>query len=68
MSDHLKPVGDALSLSTVVATLGGWLPSIAALVSIVWGVIRIYETRTVQNWFGRNGLRERRKNSRPCDE
>lgn len=66
MSDHLKPAGDVLSLGTVVATLGGWLPSIAAFVSIVWGCIRIYETRTVQGWLalwrGRKACRE------VCDE
>jgi chromate transport protein ChrA len=53
MSDHFKPVADAASLGTVVATLGGWLPSIAALISIIWGVIRIYETKTVQGWLTR---------------
>lgn len=52
--DHYKPVGDALSISTVVATMGGWLPSIAAIVSIVWGCIRIYETATVQRWLGKD--------------
>jgi hypothetical protein len=51
--DHYKPVGDVVSLSTVVATMGGWLPSVAALVSIVWGLIRIYETKTVQGWITR---------------
>lgn len=52
--DHYKPAGDVLSLSTIVATMGGWLPSIAALVSIVWGLIRIYETKTVQRWLGKS--------------
>lgn len=51
--DHYKQAGDVLSISTVVATMGGWLPSIAAVVSIIWGVIRIYETETVQRWMGR---------------
>jgi hypothetical protein len=50
--ESLKHLGDALSLSVVVATIASWLPSIAALVSIVWGCIRIYETKTVQRWLG----------------
>jgi hypothetical protein len=56
MYEHetLKHVGDALSLSLVVATIASWLPAIAALVSIVWGCIRIYETKTVQRWMGKH--------------
>lgn len=39
---------DALSILTVVGTLIDMLPSIAAVVTIVWTSIRIYETDTVQ--------------------
>lgn len=39
---------DALSVFTVVGTLIDMLPSIAAVVTIVWTSIRIYETKTVQ--------------------
>lgn len=49
--EHAKTVGDALSVGTVIATLAGWLPAIAALVTIIWTVIRILETRTVQGWI-----------------
>lgn len=52
--EHTKPVLniiDALSVSTVVGTLMGILPSIAAIFTIVWTIIRIYETDTVQNWL-----------------
>lgn len=51
--DAIKHVGDALSISVVVATMATWLPAIAALFSIIWTAIRIYETRTVQKWLGR---------------
>lgn len=51
--DMVKPALDYLSLGTVVATLVGYLPNIAALVSIVWGCIRIYETDTIQKLLGR---------------
>jgi hypothetical protein len=44
-----KTVADALSIVTVVGTLVEVLPAIAALFTIVWTVIRIYETKTVQN-------------------
>jgi len=45
---------DALSLVTVLGTLMSILPSIAALASLVWSVIRIFETKTVQGWLGRS--------------
>lgn len=51
--DHIKTAIDGATIGTTLATLAGWLPSIAALVSIVWGCIRILETRTVQRWLGR---------------
>lgn len=52
--ETVKHVGDALSLSVVVATIATWLPAVAAVLSIVWTAIRIYETRTVQRWIGRD--------------
>jgi hypothetical protein len=53
MNEHTKHLIDGLSVVTVLATLTAWLPNIAALVSIVWGCIRIYETKTVQAWIKR---------------
>jgi chromate transport protein ChrA len=50
---QFKPVGDVASLGGIVAIMGGWLPSIAALLAVIWWLIRIYETKTVQRWFGR---------------
>jgi len=46
--EQAKMVGDALSISVVVATLAQWLPAVAAVVSIIWSLIRIWETKTVQ--------------------
>ena len=48
-----KHVVDALSIMTVVGTLVEMLPSIAAIFTIVWTLIRIWETKTVQNLLGR---------------
>jgi hypothetical protein len=47
-TEAAKHVVDALSIGTVVATLAGVLPSIAAIFTILWTAIRIYETETVQ--------------------
>lgn len=49
--DAAKNVADALSIVTVLGTLMQWLPSVAALASLVWSAIRIYETKTVQKWL-----------------
>ena len=53
-----KHVVDALSLVTVVGTLVQLLPAIAALFTIVWTAIRIYETATVQKLLGKEKLNE----------
>ena len=50
-----KSVGDVLSIVTVVGTLIEMLPSVAAIFTIVWTGIRIWETDTVQRMLGRNG-------------
>lgn len=46
--EHLKTAADVASVGTVVATLAGWLPSVAALLTIIWTAIRIIESETVR--------------------
>jgi len=52
-SETVKHVVDGLSVVTVIGTLVEMLPSIAALFTIVWTIIRIWETETVQNLIAR---------------
>jgi hypothetical protein len=52
ISEPVKHILDALSIMTVLGTLVDILPAIAAILSIVWSVIRIYESKTFQNWLG----------------
>lgn len=52
-NDASKSIVDTLSMLTVIGTLMELLPALAALFSIVWTVIRIYETKTVQSWFSK---------------
>jgi hypothetical protein len=52
--EQVKHVGDAISILTVVGTLAELLPAIAAILTIVWTAIRIWETDTVQCMFRRN--------------
>jgi len=51
--EHIKTAGDVLSISVVVATLAQWLPYMAAGASLVWSLIRIWETKTVQGWISK---------------
>ena len=53
IDEGVKHVVDALSLVTVLGTLIDMLPSIAAVFTIIWTSIRIYETTTVQGWLGK---------------
>ena len=57
MSSHIdttaKAVGDIASIATVLGTLTNVLPAIAALFTIIWTAIRIYETDTVQKMLGK---------------
>ena len=56
MSDYapetVKTVIDGLSVVTVVGTLVDMLPSFAALFTVIWTGIRIWETDTVQKLLG----------------
>lgn len=51
--EAVKQIADGVSVITVIGTLAGILPSIAAVFTIIWTGIRIYETDTVQRWLGK---------------
>ena len=57
MKDHLnestKHILDGLSVVTVLGALVDVLPAVAALFTIIWTGIRIYETATVQSMLGK---------------
>jgi hypothetical protein len=54
--ETVKTVTDAASIITVIGTLAEVLPAMAAIFTIVWTLIRIYETRTVQKLLGKSKL------------
>ena len=53
ISDGLKLFLDLASLITLLGTLVSVLPSIAAGLTIVWTLLRIYESPTVTGWLER---------------
>ena len=47
--DHiLSWVGNSASIAAVASTMIGWLPPRAAFIALVWYIIQIYESDTVQ--------------------
>lgn len=50
MPDSEKQLIDIISILTAVGTLTALLPSIAAILTIIWTIIRIYETETFKKW------------------
>jgi hypothetical protein len=54
LSDATKHIIDGASIATAVGTMMQLLPAIAAVFTIVWTVIRIYETKTMQKLLGKH--------------
>ena len=53
-TESTKTLVDGLSVVTVVGTIGELLPPMAALFTLIWTAIRIYETKTVQRLLGKD--------------
>ena len=53
MVDSTKDAIDVAAASTAVLSLAAWLPPMASLFTIVWMLIRIYESDTVQSIVGK---------------
>lgn len=57
LDEATKHIIDVVSVLTVVGTLVDMLPSFAAFLTVLWTLIRIYETDTVQRILGKTGGR-----------
>ena len=53
-TESTKTLIDGLSVVTVIGTIGELLPPMAALFTLIWTAIRIYETKTVQRLLGKD--------------
>lgn len=63
-NDTVKNVVDSFSVITVVGTIVNILPAVAAIFTIVWTGIRIWETDTVRRLFKQpptEKIRQRKK-------
>lgn len=59
MSDWpiFRGVIDGFSVTAIVGVFVGALPTIAAVVALVWYLIQIYESKTFQNWYQKRRAR-----------
>jgi len=55
----LSYAGDAVSAGAIVATFMGYLPALAGLAGLVWYIIQIWESKTVQKHIRRLRARQR---------
>lgn len=53
VNEGVKHIVDVASAGTAVGALAGWLPEVAALFTIIWTAIRIFETKTVQSFLAK---------------
>lgn len=49
--EAVKTVVDGVAVTGGIATIAGWLPDVAALLTIIWLGLRIWESRTIQAIF-----------------
>jgi len=61
MDDSTKHLLDFASIFTAVGTLLTWLPHLAALFTILWTGIRIYETKTIQKMVATRKAKKHKK-------
>lgn len=50
----MKAILDVASAGTIVASIVGWLPAVAAVMGILWYGIQIWESKTIQSIFRKN--------------
>lgn len=55
LPEGTKVAGDILSIATLLGSLASLLPAVAAILTIIWTAIRIYETDTVQRLLRKKG-------------
>lgn len=47
-NEHIKQCIDLSCLGLTIGAISAWLPPLSALASLIWALIRIYETETVK--------------------
>ena len=53
LPEGVKAAGDVLSIATLLGSFASLLPHVATALTVIWMLIRIYETDTVQRLLKR---------------
>lgn len=61
---ELRPLADTSAIGVLLATIDGALPSVAALFTAIWAVLRVWEMHTVQKHLRRRRIARRRQTAR----
>jgi len=51
--ENVKHVVDGIAAYITISAVMGWIANATAVLSLVWVIIRLYETNTVQGWLGK---------------
>lgn len=54
---------DSVSIGTLIATFFDWIPKFTALLTFIWVLIRLYETKTVQHHIAKHKERRAKRHS-----
>ena len=54
MQEESKAMIDVLAIGGTLGTIAGVLPPLAALITIIWTCLRIWETKTVQKLLNKD--------------
>lgn len=59
LGDASRRVVDGAAALVAGGTLAGILPHVAALFTVIWYVLQVYETKTIQRWRRRRRIARR---------
>jgi len=54
MQEEAKQIVDVAAGGVTLGAYFAWIPEATAIASLIWVLLRIWETETVKNMFGRN--------------
>lgn len=55
MNDYpiISWIGNSASVGVIVSAIIGWLPAAAALIAVIWYLVQLYESKTIQRFLDR---------------
>jgi hypothetical protein len=56
--EPIKPHLDVASIGLLITALFQLIPGVTTIITLLWSLIRLYETATVQAWLARRRARK----------